>query len=141
MALNLAMLIESAIGDLAMKIVSIDERHTLPLAQGEVNKLLSELQQAMDKANPELLSAETFTQKLTAILKSLDFYESKDFWVYLYSHQNSIFKTVSKDELINKRFWHLRTIEKISKNLTPSNLTRLREAVANARIRKFEIDY
>ncbi len=140
MSVSIITLIESAIGVLAMKIVSQDEKHTLQLKSDEINDLLKMLQEVMSSAKEEDLYEEEFIDALTAVLKSIDFFESREFWIYLYKNHNEVFKRVAKDELINKRFWHLRNIESISKCLSSDNLIRIRDAINKARIVRFQIE-
>lgn len=136
---TLARLIESAIGELSMRIIDQAESHNVPDEQDDIRKRLLALQAAINSASFEKRTSPEVLAKLQSILKSVEITCAPEFMVFLGRKYPRMMVEISHDPVITCRVRHLYRIAEIGACFSKESIATLSGGIADVRRKVFEI--
>lgn len=137
---SLSTLIRSAIGALSIKIISEAETHVISDEDQSIQKELLLLQSKINAAPFERRTSPDVSDKIKAILKSVEITSAPDFIVFIGRKYPSLMVEVSKDPLMMHRIRHIYRVAEIGSCFSRESMSKLNRGIDDARKKVFEID-
>lgn len=136
---SLSSLIDSAIGDLSMKLINDAEQHTVKDDQGSIRQSLLTLQSAINGAHFDKRTSAHVVDKLKAILKSTEITCAPDFIVFIGRKYPSLLYDLSTDDIFSHRIHHIYRVAEIGSCFSSLSIKTLNHGIDGVRRRVFEI--